>query len=418
MEFVRCTRVLESLARNGFGSIRCLSNSSVSPITSFVRRLIGVPNSQIKATLDAESDNHLTLKSLEFSWDALLSSLSASSPHKAHLVLEWRLEKIVKAKEENPGCYSELISMCGKIKNIPLAMQVFAAMEAHGIKPTCSIFNALVSACFSSGNLITALSLFEVMHHLEAYKPNSDTYNAFISAYANLGNEKAMESWYSARKAAGFSTDVRTYESLLSGCVKSKNFDGVDRFYEKMALSGVRPSIRILEMVLLGHCERRNLAKVKEFLEFILGGGYSVNVTMAEKLVRFFYDLGKVEEMEDLLATLMNSNHDVEVLSLVHYGIIRSFATLDRLDDVEYAFGRMLRHGISFKCSEDIDMVIHLYFRHAAYDRLEMFLECIKCSNHKLTRSSYDMLVAGYRRAGLSVKLDLVLNDMKLAGFL
>ncbi|XP_028053988.1 pentatricopeptide repeat-containing protein At2g30780-like [Camellia sinensis] len=400
--------------KNCCGLIRFHSNSSSS---SLVTRLIEAPNSRIKATLDAEEDNDLTLKSFDFSWDALLDSLFSSSPHKARLVLEWRLEKILKDKERNPGCYSELISMCGKIKNVPLAMQVFTSMEANGIEPTSGIFNALILTCLSSANVITALSLYEVMENSDGYKPNSETYNAFISAFANLGNDKAMQAWYSARNTAGFSADLQTYKSLISGFAKLKKYDAVESFYEEMVLSGITPNVPILEMVLGGICEQRNLIKIKDFLKFILDGGWKINGIMAEKLVGLYYDLGKVEEMEEMLTTLMKSSQGLKTLSPVHLGIIRMYAMLDRLDDVEYSVGRMLRQGISFKCPEDVDKVICSYFRQAAYDRLELFLECIR-SSFKLTRSNYDLLVAGYRRAGLSVKLDVVMNDMKLAGFL
>ncbi|KAL7187587.1 hypothetical protein ACSBR1_037624 [Camellia fascicularis] len=400
--------------KNCCGLIRFHSNSSGS---SLVTRLIEAPNSRIKATLDAEEDNDLTLKSFEFSWDALLDSLCSSSPHKAQLVLEWRLEKILKDKERNPGCYSELISMCGKIKNVPLAMQVFTSMEANGIEPTSGIFNALILTFLSSANVITALSLYEVMENSDGYKPNSETYNAFISAFANLGNDKAMQAWYSARNTAGFSADLQTYKSLISGFAKLKKYDAVESFYEEMVLSGITPNVPILEMVLGGICEQRNLIKVKDFLKFILDGGWKINGIMAEKLVGLYYDLGKVEVMEEMLTTLIKSNQGLKTLSPVHLGIIRMYAMLDRLDDVEYSVGRMLRQGISFKCPEDVDKVICSHFRRAAYDRLELFLECIR-SSFKLTRSNYDLLVAGYRRAGLSVKLDVVMNDMKLAGFL
>ncbi|XP_057477917.1 pentatricopeptide repeat-containing protein At2g30780-like [Actinidia eriantha] len=411
------TRVPLSVAKGlGLGLIRCYSNSSISSITSLVQRLIEQPNSRIKPTLDAENSN-LNLKSLEFSWDALLASLSSSSPQKAQLVLEWKLEKILNEREKNPGCYSELISMCAKIRNVPLAMEVFTSMEANGIKPTSGIFNALILACFSSNNVITALSLFEVMDHSDAYKPNSDTYNTFISAFANLGNDKATQAWYSARKAAGFSTDLQTYESLIFSCFKCKNFDGVDRFYEEMVLSAITPNIPILEMVLVGHCERRDRVKSKEFFKFILDGEWEINVNMAEKLVGLYCDLGDVKEMEELLTILMNSKQDSKSLCRVHFGIIRMYAALDRLDDVEYSVGRMRRQGIMFQSSEDVHKVICSYFRRAAYDRLDLFLECIRGS-YKLTRSSYDLLVAGYRRAGLDANLETVMNDMKMAGFL
>ncbi|GFS40312.1 hypothetical protein Acr_00g0067780 [Actinidia rufa] len=384
------TRVPLSVAKGlGLGLIRCHSNSSISSITSMPRIFMGCPPR---------------------------FSLS-SSPQKAQLVLEWRLEKILNEREKNPGCYSELISMCGKIRNVPLAMEVFPSMEANGIKPTSGIFNALILACFSSYNVITALSLFEVMDHSDACKPNSDTYNTFISAFANLGNDKATQAWYSSRKAAGFSADLQTYESLIFSCFKCKNFDGVDRFYEEMVLSAITPNIPILEMVLVGHCERRNRVKSKEFFKFILDGGWEINVNMAEKLVGLYCDLGDVKEMEELLTILMKSKQDSKSLCRVHFGIIRMYAALDRLDDVEYSVGRMLRQGIMFQSSEDVHKVICSYFRRAAYDRLDLFLECIRGS-YKLTRSSYDLLVAGYRRAGLDANLETVMNDMKMAGFL
>ncbi|KAA8525298.1 hypothetical protein F0562_007153 [Nyssa sinensis] len=391
----------------------CRNNSSTS--SPLVSRLLQEPNSRIKATLDSE-DNNLTFKTFEFSWDAVVTTLNSSSPQKARLVLEWRLEKMLKDDVRDHERYSELIYLYGKVQNVESAMRVFTSMEAHGIKPISAVFNALIVACLSSGNVITALSLFEIMENSEGYKPNSDTYNAFILVYAKLGNDKAVQAWYSAKKAAGFSADLQSYESLISGCVKFKNFEGADRFYEEMMLSGFVPNVPILESMLVGLCERRSLGKVKVFLKFILEGGWEITGQMAEKLVGLFSELGRVEEMEELLLTSMKSNQVSEVLSRLHCGIIRMYAMLDRLDDVEYSVGRMLKQGISFRCPDDIDKVICSYFRLAAYDRLDLFLECIRGS-YKLSRSTYDLLVAGYRRAGLSEQLAMVMDNMKLAGF-
>ncbi|KAK9273876.1 hypothetical protein L1049_018688 [Liquidambar formosana] len=273
-----------------------------------------------------------------------------------------------------------------------------------------------VYACFSSGNVITALSLFEVMENSDSYKPNSDTYNAFILGYSNLGNDKAMQSSYLAKKAAGFSADLQTYEALILGCVKSRNFDTAERFFEEIVLSGVEPNVSILENMIEGLCKWKNFGKIKEFLKFMLDDGWEINGQMAKKLTGLYCELGRVEEMEELLLTLTKSNQVSEVVSQVHWGIIRLYAILDRLDDVEYSVGRMLKQGISFGCPDDVEKVICSYFRQAAYDRLDLFLEHIKGS-YKLTRSNYDLLVAGYRRAGLSEKLDLVMNEMKLAEF-
>ncbi|KAJ7965993.1 Pentatricopeptide repeat [Quillaja saponaria] len=380
---------------------------------SLLMNLLQQPKSSIKPTLDKEN---CSLRSSDFSWDLLVTSLKYSSPDKALLVLEWMLEKMLKENERDVGLYSELISLCGKLRNFPLAMHVFTSMEANGVKLTSLVFNSLINACWSSNNIRTAFSLFEIMDSSESYKPNFDTYNIFISAFSNSGNIDAMFTWYSAKKAAGFPPDLKTFEYVISGCVKSGSFNAADRIYEEMMESGIVPSNFILENMLEGLCRQKSLGQVVEFFKFLLDGGWEINENMIEKVIGLYLELGKVEEIEELLETSIKSNQDASVLSRIHCGIIRMYAMLDRLDDVEYAVGRMMTEGLSFICADDVERVICSYFRRAAYDRLDLFLGHIK-GCYTLTRSTYDLLISGYRRASLLEKVDLLMKDMKLAGF-
>lgn len=331
-------------------------------------------------------------------------------------MVEWRLEKLMKENEKNHDSYCELIRLCGELQNVETALHIFSLMEAQGLKPNSSVFNALLSACLSSHNFVTALSLFELMESSKDYKSDSDTYNAFISAHANLGNKKAMQAWYSAKIAAGFSADLQTYESLILGCLNSKDFPNAEIFYEEMTVAGFIPNVSIMQNMLIVYCENRNLSKIKEYMKYAMADSWRINRHTVAKIVNLFDELGSVRDMEELLVTLTNLNQTLENLSLVHSAIIRMYARINRLDDVEYSVGRMLKQGISFRCPEDIEKVISLYFRQAAYDRLDLFLKCIKDS-YKFRRSTYDLLVAGYRRAGLQDKLDVLKNDMKLDGF-
>ncbi|KAL6212586.1 hypothetical protein ACLB2K_009669 [Fragaria x ananassa] len=340
--------------------------------------------------------------------ESLATSLASSD--KTHVILEWKLEKLLEENERNHDRYSELISLCGKVRNLPLAMQVFSAMEANGVQPTAAVFNSLIHVCFSSGNLLTAISLFEIMESSEGFKPNSDTYDAYISAFLKSGKFDSMQAWYSAKKAAGLNSNIETYQSLISGCVKLRNYELGDMFYKEMVLSGIMPNLPILECMLEGLCKRRSSGQVKEFLAMVCGYGWKVSEKMAEMVVGLHTELGKVERLEELLESLMESDQSSETLLPVHCGIIRMYAVMDRLDDVEYSVGRMLKQGLSFRHEEDVEKVICSYFRLSEYDRLELFWECIKGS-YVLTSSTIDLLVAGYKRAGLSDKL----NDMKLA---
>ncbi|XP_050365741.1 putative pentatricopeptide repeat-containing protein At1g31840 [Argentina anserina] len=373
--------------------------------SSLLLRLMEEPTSRIKTLLASAAEEDPAL-----SWESLLTSLaSSSSREKTHLVLEWKLEKLVRENERDNARYSELISLCGIVRNLPLAMQVFSSMEANGVRPICAVFNSLIRVCFSSGNLFTAISLFEIMESSEGFKPNSDTYDAFISGFLKLGRTEKMQAWYFAKKAAGLESDIETYQSLISSCVKLRNYELADTFYRDMVSSGIMPNLPILECMLEGHCKRRSCADVKDLLVMVCGYGWKVSEKMAEMVVGLHIELGKVKPLEELLEILRETDQSLEVLSSIHCGIIRMCAMMDRLDDVEYSVGRMLKQGLSFKHKDDLEKVICSYFRLLEYDRLELFLECIKGS-YELTDSTHDLLVAGYRRAGLSDKLD----DLKL----
>lgn len=332
-------------------------------------------------------------------------------------VLEWILEKMLKDDERNHSVFSDFIFLCGKLQDVPLAMHAFTSMEANGVKPTSLVFNSLVNACLCSHNITAAFSLFEIMESSESYKPDFHTYNIFISAFSKSGNVNAMLAWYSAKKAAGYAPDLQTFESLISGCVKSRNFETADRIYEEMLTSGIVPSISILENMLEGICKQKSLGRAEEFFKFVLGVRWDISENMAGKLMALYLELGQVEEIEKLLETLMQSHHITNgVFSQIHCGIIRMYAKLDRLDEVEFAVGRMLKQGLSFTSADDVENVICSYFRREAYDRLDIFVECIE-SYYTISKSTYDLLISGYRRAGLHEKVDSIMETMKSAGF-
>ncbi|KAK9130943.1 hypothetical protein Sjap_011430 [Stephania japonica] len=392
---------------------RSFTTSTTSSISNhpFVSKLLHGSISGVKAALDSSDASIIHANDNASFWESLLSSINSSSPHKAQLVLEWKLEKLMKEDERDQKKYSELIALCGRVRNISFAMKVFNLIEAHGMRPTSTIFNSLIFACLCSGNLITAISLFEIMDRSENCKPNLASYNAFVTHYSKLGDSKSMSLWYSASKEAGFAPNIQTYESLIAGSIKSKQINDANKFYEEMMLSGVTPSTYIMENMIELLCQERKIVRTKQFVKFLLNGSWSLNGKTMKKLLHLYSELAGVEEMEELLKVFISSKQDSEVLLQVHLGIIRMYAMLDRLDDMEFSIGRMLMQGQSFTCSYDVEKIISSYFRRSAHDRLELFLERIHGS-YKFPRSTYDLIIAGYERAGLHEKLDMMKAQM------
>ncbi|XP_023534997.1 pentatricopeptide repeat-containing protein At1g02060, chloroplastic-like [Cucurbita pepo subsp. pepo] len=276
------------------------SNSILNPQ---VLRLIQEPSSSVKSVLD--SPENAFLGNSRLSWKALVTSLiSSSSPKKAQLALEWRLEKMSKENERDPDFYIDLIRLCGELQNVPLAMRVFTAMEFQGVKPTVTAFNSLIEVCISSHNMITAFSMFEIMKNSESSKPNADTFFYFISAFAKRLDVNSMEAWYSAKRAFEFSADLRTYEALIHGSVKSKCFDFAVRCFDEMMLSGIVPNAIILDNMLEGFCKRKDLDELKKFLTVVLDKGWEINWNVVEKFIPIWFESGEAEGMEEILTKL------------------------------------------------------------------------------------------------------------------
>ncbi|XP_038897030.1 pentatricopeptide repeat-containing protein At1g12775, mitochondrial-like [Benincasa hispida] len=290
---------------------RFVSTDPSNPISNpLLLRLLQEPTSSVKSVLDSQENAFLCSSRLSF--NTLVTSLiSSSSPKKAQLVLEWKLEKMSKENERDPDFYIDLMRLCGELQNSPLAMCVFTVMEFQGVKPTVTAFNSLIEACISSRNMITAFSIFEVMKNSESYKPNSDTFYHFIFVFAKLHDVNSMQAWYSAKKAFGFSPDLRTYEALIHGSVKSKCFDFAVKCFEEMMLSGIVPNTIILENMLEGLCKRKNLDEVKKFLNVVLDKGWEINWNVVAKFFPIWFESGELEGMEEILTKINKSNSAV-----------------------------------------------------------------------------------------------------------
>ncbi|CAN6321381.1 unnamed protein product [Urochloa humidicola] len=381
---------------------------------TLLARLVSEPESRVKATVEevASSAQH---RDGGF-WEPLAAALlRASSPTKAHLVLEWKLEKLLKEEIRDCEPYSTIIRFCTQTRNAALAMRVFECVEAQGIHLNTGIFNALVNTFLSVGDLLSAVTLYETMEGMDGCKPDSTTYDAFISAFSLLGSGHAMMSWYVAAKKAGFTPSIQAFESLFTGFVRLNMLDDAKTVFEEMISLGIKPNSAILEANLEMLSRKNEANTVRDFLKRVSDGNWELNKATVGRLTRICLDGGEIDEMEQLLA-LIQKGTDLSSETQLHHGIIRFYAKADRLADMEDAICQMLDNGVMFMFPEDVDVIICSYFRHKEFDGLDLFLNRIR-SFFKLNRSTYDILVAGYRKFDLHERLHLTINDMRQAGF-
>uniref|UniRef100_I1P7S7 Uncharacterized protein n=1 Tax=Oryza glaberrima TaxID=4538 RepID=I1P7S7_ORYGL len=380
--------------------------------SALLARLVAEPEYRVKATMEEASGGSSAAAAF---WEPLAAALlRASSPAKANLVLEWKLEKLIKEGIRDCEPYSVIIRFCRETKNAEFAMKVFEFVEELGIQLNTGIFNALINAFLSVGDLLAAMTLYEAMEDIEDCKPNSATYDAFISAFSRLGSGHAMMSWYLASKDAGFTPSIKAFEYLITGFVKLDRLDDAEVVFEEMIYFEIKPNFAILEAKLELLSRRKDPNRVKVFLELVSDGNQELSEATVESLTRLCLYEDKIGELDQLLS-LVQGMH-TSSLTKLHCGIIRFYANADRLSDMEHAIFQMLDNGMVFAHSEDVEAVICSYFRHKDFDRLDLFLNRIQ-SLYKLTRSTYDILISGYQRLNLHGRLDLAIKDMREAGF-
>lgn len=329
--------------------------------------------------------------------------------------MEWKLEKLLKEEIHDCEPYSTIIRFCAQTRNAALAMRVFERVEAQGIRLNTGILNALVNTFLSVGDLLSAMTLYETMEGMDGCKPDSSTYDAFISAFSLLGSGHASMSWYVAAKNAGFTPSIQAFESLITGFVRLNMLDEAKTVFEEMISLGIKPNSAILKANLEIVTRRKEGNTVIDFLKRVSDGNWELNKATIERLTRICLDGGEIDEMEQLLPLIQKGTHSSSETQL-HHGIIRFYAKADRLADMEDAICRMLDNGVMFMCPEDVDVIICSYFRHKEFDRLDLFLNRIR-SFFKLNRSTYDILVAGYRKFDLHERLHSTIDDMRQAGF-
>ncbi|KAL6902390.1 hypothetical protein ACP4OV_005266 [Aristida adscensionis] len=363
---------------------------------TLLARLVSEPESRVKATMEEASSSAAAHRDGGAFWEPLAAALlRASSPAKAHLVLEWRLEKLLKEGIHDCEPYSTIIRFCGETKNATLAMRVFVNVEAQGIHLNTGICNALIKAFLSVGDLLSAMTVYETMEGMEESKPDSITYDAFISAFSLLGSGHAMMSWYLAAKNVGFTPSIQAFESLITGFVRLNMLDDAETVFQDMISFEIKPSSAILEAKLEMLSRRKEANTVREFLKLITEGNWELNDATIKRLTLLCLDGGKVDEMEQLLALIQNGTHLSSVVQL-HCGMVRFYAKSGILEDMDRAICRMLDDGVISMCPEDVEVIICSYFHHKEFDRLDLFLNRIQ-GLFKLSRSTYDILVAGYQ---------------------
>ncbi|XP_057818816.1 pentatricopeptide repeat-containing protein At1g11900 isoform X2 [Cryptomeria japonica] len=174
--------------------------------------------------------------------------------------------------------YSSLLIAVGKASDFKLACQIFKDLLANGSSDSASYFalskalakvadkevaykfcmelaedsflcnatvlNRLIYAFAGTGQLETAVALFEYMKHCK-HKPDQVTYNTIIDVLGKSGHGDITYHEFLSMKELGHDPDIITYNTLINNFCRLGRLDLCLIVLKEMIARGFEPNLRI-----------------------------------------------------------------------------------------------------------------------------------------------------------------------------
>lgn len=366
---------------------------------------------EIKKVLDQEASMFNVPMSRTFLH--LLNSLE-SNPQLALEVFNWKRRQ--SDMSIYPEEYSKSIVLAGRVKNIDLAVELFAEVQSRGINRATSVYNALMTCYICNGLTKKALVLFEDMKRDANCIPTIVTYNILLSTFGRSMLVDHMEMVNQAIKDAGLTPTVHTYNTLIAGYVTAWMWDEMERTFKNMEASSVKPNKSTYSLLTRGYAHSGQMRKMEDAFNYLGDQISQKEVPIIRAMICAYSkstDTDKMKKIENLIQFIPEEDYRpwLDVI------LIRAYAHADCVKRMEDSISRALERKSTITTVGVARSVASTYFRHDAIERLEGFGKQAKAAGWKLCRSLYHarMVIYGYQNR--LNQMENVLEEMKSSHF-
>ncbi|KAH9608729.1 hypothetical protein KSS87_019096 [Heliosperma pusillum] len=209
-----------------------------------------------------------------------------------------------------PSCDTLMIVMDSFVRSRRLsrAMEVFAELEAFGMKRDTEAFNVLLRCLCKRSHVGIANSLLHSMKGKVVV--DCVGYNVVIGGWARLGKVGEMEKCLKEMVDDGFCADCRTYSSVIECVGRAGQVDDALKIFKSMKGESCRPDVRVYNAMIA------NFVSVEDFGECMI-----------------YY--------QDMLNN--DCAPDLDTYKCIISGLIKARKVADALE----MFDKMLHHGVT-----------------------------------------------------------------------
>ncbi|KNA06530.1 hypothetical protein SOVF_180260 [Spinacia oleracea] len=333
-------------------------------------------------------DKGVELDPASFSCAIGLVSQKPDSNAACNLLLEMKEKGWVPSE----GSYTQAIIACVKQRNLMEALRLKDEMVSCGKPMNLVVATMLMKGYCVSGDLESALGLFEKLAELEL-SPNKSTFSVLIDGCCINGNMEKASELYDQMTEKGIKPSGFNVNSLIKGFLKARLFEKAYEMFNKAAESGLVDDSS-LNSLLSCLCKDGNMDEAQKFWGMALQCGIEPNLQNYNNLILGYCRKGNVAMAHGMYVQMIAKglNPNVVTFTILMNGHIKKGEVGKALK----MFDEMLQKGI--KCTDH------------AYNTIIGGL-CKNGQRIDCTDDTYNSIIVGLCKNGQTSRARKILED-------
>eukprot|EP00929_Paragymnodinium_shiwhaense_P109331 TRINITY_DN7573_c0_g3_i1.p1 TRINITY_DN7573_c0_g3~~TRINITY_DN7573_c0_g3_i1.p1 ORF type:complete len:396 (+),score=68.01 TRINITY_DN7573_c0_g3_i1:82-1188(+) len=245
--------------------------------------------------------------------------------------------------------YNSLIHACSRGKRPDRAEYWFDQLKQQGLQPNEHTFGSMLNAFAETGDFDGADRYFNLMQDSDFSQENSVIYNTLIKACASKGNLRRAEELFQRMTAGGFQASVTTFNSMIHTCTMCGDIERAEFYVGNLEACGLQPNQVTMNSMMNAYCANGNVKEVERWLLKMTELGIQPTTVTFGTLCKLFARLGDPDAIRNIMNKIDRINASgTDVNEYFYASLITAYGNAVPPDSVgaERAFKEMVQRGL------------------------------------------------------------------------